>query len=212
MSYSNHQIYIYKGKEVPSVTTILQIINKPSLVYWANWLGYQGLKYKEVLNDKADIGTRVHSAIEADIKNYLYIPIPYPNDEVLARYYRFLEFKDDNKFEPIFSEKSITSEEYGGTIDCYCKLNGKFTILDWKTSKDFYPTMFIQLSAYRKLLQENAYTVEQAAIVLLHENTYKIKLLTLDELDMYYSIFNHAKELFQKIECANILNKFIERS
>jgi hypothetical protein len=211
MSYSNHQIYTYKGKEVPSVTTILQIINKPSLVYWSNWLGYQGLKYKEVLNDKADIGTRVHAAVEADIKKYLYIPIPYPNDEVIARYHRFLEFKDDNKFEPIFVEKSITSSEYGGTVDCYCKLNDKFTIIDWKTSKDFYPTMFIQLAAYRKLLHDNAYTVDQAAIVLLHEDKYKIKLLTLEELDIYYEIFNNAKELFQKIENANILNKFIEK-
>lgn len=212
MKYSKHQSYLYKGKEVPSVTTILKVFNKPSLLYWANWLGYKGLKYKEVLNEKADIGTKVHMAIECHIKNIYYVPIPCPNPEVIARYHRFLEFTDDNKFKPIFSEKKLSTEGYGGTIDCYCNLNGKYTIIDWKTSKDFYKSMFIQLSAYKKLLNDNGYVVEQAGVVLLHEDKYKVKLLTLEELDIYYNIFSKAKELFNSLEVSeDIFNSFIER-
>ena len=40
--FSAHNVYCNKDdKEVPSVTTILKIINKPSLMYWANGMGFR---------------------------------------------------------------------------------------------------------------------------------------------------------------------------
>ena len=56
------------GQEVPSVTQILGVINKPALINWANKMGLQGIKTSEVLRNTADIGTLAHEIIEKWIK------------------------------------------------------------------------------------------------------------------------------------------------
>ena len=52
MKYSNHAQYINeKCIEVPSVTTILKLLNKPSLCKWANYLGFKRENVDKVLEE-----------------------------------------------------------------------------------------------------------------------------------------------------------------
>ena len=47
--YSDHSTYINNNDiEVPSVTTILKVLNKPHIVNWANSLGWKKQSYKKV--------------------------------------------------------------------------------------------------------------------------------------------------------------------
>ena len=61
----SNRYYNSEGISVPRVTEILSsMIHNDSLMYWANSLGFRGLKYKDELNKAADIGTNAHFAIE----------------------------------------------------------------------------------------------------------------------------------------------------
>lgn len=62
---------VYKtadGKRVPSVTTILGILNKPALLDWAWRMGCEGQDYKAVRDNAGDIGTLAHYLILCHLK------------------------------------------------------------------------------------------------------------------------------------------------
>ena len=59
-----HTVYkTQDGEKVPSVTTVLNVLAKPALIYWAWDLGIKGIDYRKYRDDKADIGTLVHKQI-----------------------------------------------------------------------------------------------------------------------------------------------------
>ena len=49
-------------------------------------------------------------------------------------------------------------------------ISDKLTLLDFKTSKNFYSSMFLQLGAYITLLEEAGYDIDQVAILIINEN------------------------------------------
>ena len=56
--FSDHSTYINKeGVEVPSVTTIIKLLNKPFIAKWANNLGWKRQSYDKVLEVSANKGT-----------------------------------------------------------------------------------------------------------------------------------------------------------
>lgn len=80
MKYSSHAEYIRPdGIEVPSATTLLKIINKPSLSKWANYLGFKHLNVDAVLDDYSRFGTLVHEMINSFLNNGIYIYIHMGN-------------------------------------------------------------------------------------------------------------------------------------
>ena len=68
----SNRYYNSEGSSVPRVTEILSsMMHSDSLMYWANSLGFRGLKYKDELNRAADIGTNAHFAIEMYLREKL---------------------------------------------------------------------------------------------------------------------------------------------
>jgi len=56
-----HQVYkTSDGRIVPGVTTVLQVLAKPALIYWAWDLGMQNIDYRKYRDKMADIGTIAH--------------------------------------------------------------------------------------------------------------------------------------------------------
>ena len=158
------------GTVVPSVTTILGVLNKPALLVWANNLGLQGYKMGEYVDELAQVGTCAHLMITSmlqgqkpDLDDFSKVQIDMAENSVLS----FLEWQRQNDFYIIETELQLVSENlrYGGTIDCYCKLNNKFTILDFKTGKSIYDEHLLQVSAYKHLAEENGFKVEQVGIL-----------------------------------------------
>ena len=164
---------VYKkldGTRVPSVTTILGILNKPALLDWAWKCGLNGLDYKEVRDNKADIGTLAHAmimdhlqGIEADYSEYSQQDIALAENCFLS----YLEWEKPRKLEPILIEQPIVSEQYGfgGTVDFFGKVDGQPTLLDFKTGKAIYPEFFYQLAAYEELLAERGELIEVTKIL-----------------------------------------------
>ena len=201
--YSEHSTYINKEKvEVPSVTTIIKLLNKPFIAKWANNLGWKRQSYDKVLEESANRGTFVHEILH----EYLFKEgkkFNLSNPEVLNFLYEnlntFKEFEKDYDIKPIWGEKSFSLDKFGGTVDLYCELDNKYTILDFKTSKRFYSSHFIQLGAYIQLLEANDYKVEQVAILRIREGEYDIRIIDREDMGRYIDIFNKLVDLFHMV-------------
>ena len=164
---------IYKtsdGKRVPGTTTVLGVLNKPALVSWANKLGLEGIDSNKYVDAAARIGTLAHYLVQCDltgetpdISEYGATEIDKAENALLSYY----SWKKGKQITPIENEIPLVSEEYGygGTIDCYCIIDGDLWLLDFKTGKAIYPEMLTQLAAYRQLLTENGHLVEKAKIL-----------------------------------------------
>ena len=158
------------GKVVPGATTITGLLNKPYLIKWANNLGLEGIDSSTYTDEAAKTGTLAHAMIQADLQHetldpFLYSPVQVDlaENSVLS----YFEWKKRHDIKPIWCETPFVSDrmKYGGTVDCYCILDGKPTLLDFKTGKAIYEEYFVQLAAYAELLRENGYEVEECRIL-----------------------------------------------
>lgn len=198
--YSDHSTYINKDKiEVPSVTTIIKLLNKPNIANWANTLGWKRQSYKKVLDESAFKGTIVHELChELLFHEGAKFDISSPSKLQFIKNHMdtFDSFLKEYDLKPIWGEKSFSLDYYGGTVDLYCELNNKKTILDFKTSKNFYSSHFIQLGAYIQLVEEYDYEVEQVGILRIRENGWEIKLVDRNEMYNYIELFNKLCDVF----------------
>lgn len=158
------------GMIVPGATTITGLANKPYLVKWANNLGLEGINSTDYTNEAAKSGTLAHALVvahlektEPDTSEYTKTQIDLAENALIS----FFEWKDRHDMEVIFCEKPFVSDvmKYGGTVDCYCKLDGKYVLLDFKTSSGIYPEHFCQVSAYAALLREAGHQVDECRIL-----------------------------------------------
>jgi len=166
-----HVIYkLEDGTKIPGVTTVLGILNKPALVIWANRLGLQGIDSSKYRDAMGEVGTLAHQMIvdyfnkvETDTSDYSSNQIELAENCLLS----FWEWEKGHKIEVIMAEKQLISTEYGfgGTIDCFCNLDGQPTLLDFKTGKAIYPEMLYQLAAYEQLLAEDGKLIEVSRVL-----------------------------------------------
>ena len=201
--YSDHSTYINEEEvEVPSVTTIIKVLNKPFIAKWANSLGWKRQSYDKVLEESANKGTFVHELLheylfkegkEFDISNPDTVNFIYENINAFKDYLKTV------KFEPIWGEKSYSTARYGGTIDLLCKINGDLTILDFKTSKRFYSSHFIQLGAYIQLLEKHDIYVEQVGICRIKDGEVNVKFKHRSEMEDYIDLFNKLTDVFYMV-------------
>ena len=159
--------YILKDKKLPSVTTIIgRFKNATGLIIWSNQLGLKGLNYFDELKKAGDTGTSLHDLAELHIKGEDY---ELPEDPtVLHCFNQFLEWWNNLTCEVIWTEKKFISNELnvGGCPDLLVKKDGKYILVDFKTSKAIYSDMIIQLSCYAELIRENdGIEIDRAVIV-----------------------------------------------
>ncbi|WP_304576807.1 hypothetical protein [Romboutsia ilealis] len=203
MKFSSHSTYINdNGEEVASATSILKILNKPFLSRWANSLGWKRQSVDKVLLASSEKGTMIHEAINAYLfgEKFKFEENDYcDKGTLMCALDNFISWKKDNDFKPIWGEKKMVCEKFGGTVDLYCEIDGKKTILDFKTGKSFYSSMFLQLAAYTYMLEGKDYEVEQVAILIVNENYCKIKVIKRKDLNDYIDTFLVLVELFYKV-------------
>ena len=190
------------GERVPSVTTVLGILNKPALIHWAWQCGVKGEDYRKVRDEAADIGTLAHYLImchltrqEPDTSEYSAENIDKAENALLSYY----EWEKNHPIEPVLIEQALISEVYGfgGTIDCLAKLNSETILIDHKTGKALYPEMFYQLAAYRQLLLENGYRVGHARILRVgRDESEGFEEQVVTEFGKPWDIFHHCLRIY----------------
>lgn len=197
-----HTIYKVDGARVPGVTTILGILNKPALVKWANNLGLQGIDSTKYRDEMADIGTLAHQMIvdyfnkaETNTTDYSANQIDLAENCLLS----FWEWAKGHKIEVIMAESQLVSPQYGygGTIDCFCRLEGQLTLLDFKTGKAIYPEMLYQLAAYEQLLAEAGHLIEATRILRIgRDEDEGFEERSVGKLDNHFELFKHCLAIY----------------
>jgi len=199
-----HTRYRNKANDiVVGVTTITGILNKPALVRWANNLGLKGIDSTKYVDDLANVGTLAHLMVE----NYLNLQetdfsdfTQNERDRAENAIIKFFAWEKENDFEMIGTEMKLISEEhqFGGQCDIYGELNGKKTLIDLKTSKACYSEHYTQVSAYRALLEENGYPVEDTRILRIgREEKEGFDDLHVPNIDLHFKKFLLCLEIYQ---------------
>lgn len=205
---TEHQKYYNKeGIEVPSCTTVIKLLAK-DLEGWANWLGKRGIDYNAYMNESASVGTEAHALAESIIKqdenHEVNHNIINQKDENLlrGRVCGLIELLHSKGYTELESEVSLTGERYGGTLDllCYNESLNKYLLLDFKTSKSTYPSMFIQLAGYCQLLKEvRDIDVSDIGIILLRRDNDAqgfSNIMPAEENKKNLEIFNHLLNIY----------------
>ena len=174
LSKVHQRYYQLSGQQVQGITTIIsnQNGNSGGLVYAAWELGLQGIDYKEEWRYKADAGTIAHEMVRCYLFNIKHnFNKQYPGELVRQgeiAFQGFLEWKAQfEQFETILCEEPLVSEvyPYGATLDWYGLLNGKKTLVDFKTGKAIYWNHKVQVAGQAKLLEEHGHDVERVRIL-----------------------------------------------
>jgi len=199
-----HIVYkLEDGTKVPGVTTVLGVLNKPALVIWANRLGLQGIDSSKYTDEMAQIGTLAHQMIldyfkkaETDTSDYSKNQIDLAENCLLS----FWEWEKKHEIEVILAEQAFVSELYGfgGTLDCFCKLDGELTLVDFKTGKALYPEHEYQVAAYCHLLQENDYKVDGVRILRIgRDETEGFDERVIYDAQIGWTIFRHCLGIYE---------------
>jgi hypothetical protein len=155
------------GEEVPSITNILGILDKPALPRWAAKLvAERAWDLRSTLDDlgrdeaidilkgspwrnsqrAANRGTSIHEYLEV-VGNGGYAP------ELEGDAIRYKAAADEflHVYKPDFemTEFTVFGTGYAGTADFMAVINGRKVIGDYKTSKALYPEIALQLAAIR---------------------------------------------------------------
>ena len=198
-----HVVYKLKdGTRVAGTTTITGLLNKAQLVAWANRLGLEGIDSTKYVDESAKIGTLAHEMIQAHIQKMEINKRAFSAEQIdLAEnsLISFFNYTAQHHIEPIICEVPMVSEryKYGGTVDCYCKLDGEPTLLDFKTGKAIYPEYFVQLSAYKNILEEAGYEVKTCKILRVgRDETEGFEERTVTDTRDYFTIFLDLLEIY----------------
>ena len=156
------------NEQVPSVTTILGVVNKPALPRWAakmtaeyavaqkdTWTGLDNRAAIELLkgspwrsmNDAAEKGTSIHGIAEKLLRGEQ-IDFIQPGTEHACQ--SVAELITALRPKPVAIEATVWSHKhkYAGTLDLLATIDDELWLIDWKSSKGVYPDFALQLAAY----------------------------------------------------------------
>lgn len=140
--------YLIKGREVPSVTTILgNTLHKPGLQEWYGRLGK--VEAERQRDEAASFGDKVHTAIEAHFTGQKTGKL---DSRVQTALDNMIIWAEANIDEWLDFEQAVYHDEllYAGTIDAFVRLKGgKVCIADFKSSKSMRDEYHLQVAAYR---------------------------------------------------------------
>ena len=190
--------YFFGGQPIPSVTTILGRADKPNLKDWIGRVTVEMVKslademedgryrihhetldrcqhaYRIVRDEAGDVGRFLHKYAEYVLQGER-PPLP-TNEQERQGVKSFEDWLGQNDVEPIALERRVVSEKhfYAGTTDFFGLVNGRRSILDFKSGKYIYDEAWFQAEAYALALEEEGATeapIEEKHIIRLGKET-----------------------------------------
>lgn len=151
--------YRLNGIVIPSVTTVMEPLSAEK---------YKGIS-ESTLDNAANKGTEVHNAIE----NWIKFGIEDISSEFKGYLDGFLEWWKLRK--PIVIGSEIRAYHkvlmYGGTLDLLCIIDGKLTLVDFKSTSVLSDMLCgVQLEGYSQALASHGIKVENKRILHLKKD------------------------------------------
>lgn len=157
-----------------SVTKLIDLLDKPALLGWANKLGLKGVSLNDYSKNVKLDGTNKHNDIEEYLKNGVY----FDGCEKLE--YNLSEY------EVLGIEETIDNGKIIGRIDIVLKKNGLIYVCDFKRNKRIYLKTKLQLSTYKEMLNADK-------ICFINTESFEVEEIKIDT-SKYYEI---VKRLYQ---------------
>lgn len=230
---SKHQ-YTYNGQVIPGATTILGVLSKPALIFWASNMASDYFKSQIVPGvaldeveieriwqqarkahtqkklDSATLGSMVHKYVEQYIKGEN-PPMPV-NPEMKGACERFLQWVQDHQVKFLVSEQMVFSKKhlYAGTTDFICKIDGRLWIGDLKTSQSVYSEYFAQTSAYLEARTEEFPTEKFDGAVIVRvgkeDGDFEAVSKTREELAPHFELFLNCLAVYKSLKKLEVKN------
>lgn len=218
------------------VTTVIGILDKPQLVQWSanvtNEAWIAGLTSTKKIDElvlkrlskeaplawrmkrdaAGDVGTLIHAWIELYI-NYKLGKGEKPelpeNNIISTSVIKFLEWERDGGITFIETEKKCYSLKHNiaGTCDfLYKTKEGKLGIGDIKSSKGIYDSFFLQVAAYRYMIEEEAMcsgqpvSYEEMTIVRVGKDDGALQVKQVGDYQKYLRAFLACSVLYRTIK------------
>jgi len=192
------------GTIVPGVTTIIGVLAKPALIYWANKMGLQGIDTRKYVDAAANVGTLAHYMVECELRGIepdLADYTPNEVDKASNAVIKFLEYRKEHDLQPTLLEEPLVSEDgrFGGTIDFVGYRDGDpYTLIDFKTSKALYPEHLLQVAAYWHLCLVNSYEINSVYILRIGRDEGEgFEERKVDNLNKRFELFAHCLEVYR---------------
>lgn len=146
--------YEINGTWYPRVTKIVEIKAKPALYrFYAEMNNFN--EGEEIKKKSATEGTLIHETVE----DFLIGKNPAIDASIAPAIKAFLKFIEEKNIQvdAEFVEKQVVNHEerYAGTLDALALIDGKFGVLDIKTSLAIYRDYNLQTAAYMGALQSD---------------------------------------------------------
>ena len=178
---SNSELTIMRAAGA-SIGRIVWAVMKPLLVlmlagillgeYLADWEEvYKQSKraYKAKSTEAMEIGTLVHEAIELWIQSNGKLKTEeLENEHQKLGLQAFLAWGEEHSVEIVDNERIVSDNQtYAGRFDLLAFIDGKLTLLDFKTSTGIWDEYWLQTAGYADCLSD----VEQVAVLRIDKHT-----------------------------------------
>lgn len=167
-----------------TVTGLIDLLNKPGLLYWANKIGLNGVSLKAYREQSSNAGIESHNQIELYFKK----GIPFEGYEVLE--------KNLKGFKTIGVEQDVTNGIIKGRMDLVLEKKGVKYVIDFKSTDTIYLSTKLQLSTYKHL-----YGADKIGFISF--DRLKLEEINIDTL----KYFEMVKRLYQVKKLLNELNE-----
>lgn len=210
-------VYKVDGKRVPSVTTIIGILDKPALFHWAAEMGLKGIDPRTYRDDKADVGTIAHAMIEAHLlgqdpvsKGHAVCKDKLLWPEAETAFGAYLKWRESFEVRVVATEIKMESALYrcGGCPDLVGFAGDELRLFDWKTSGGIYDSHVIQVAAYVGMWNERhpGDIIRRAHILRFDRETGEYAHHEIDQRRLSYAL-----ELFAMLRNVYDTKKIVDR-
>lgn len=198
---SGRKYFTPEGNAYPSITTVLSILNKDSIVKWRKRVGEE--EANKISHQAATRGTSVHKLAEDYIDNVE----DWDKDVLPNNLFTFSHLKTiiDEKVDNVwFQEEYLYSDklECAGQVDCIAEYDGILSVIDFKTSRkpkkiEWITNYFIQASFYAAAFYERTGVPIKQGVILIavdHDNPQVFKVNTYDYLNKFIEVRQKYRE------------------
>ena len=195
---NDFRYYKYSDFLVPSVTSILRI-SRPKQIF--NNSSKQA--------DSFEIGNLMHEYLDCYVTDKKIEDLDSENSKIASKLSEVIINNIFPKVDSFISTEATVhnNHEYAGTLDLLALVDGKLTIIDYKSSYRPKSSLqidehFQQLAAYA-LAHDNMHNtqIEQAMIFVVYKESYKYEILTSDSLllNKYKLMWNETLHYYKEI-------------